>query len=101
MAAGLAARLGFTLDEIEDLKIAVDELAAYITGPQGREGALEIRFDVGEDQIAISGRGRFQSVPPVRTELSDFSRVILEQVVDSATLQQADGTPTFNLVKKK
>jgi serine/threonine-protein kinase RsbW len=53
VASGIATRLKFTLDEIEDLKIAVDELAAYFTGIQGRQGRLEILFRVHEDRIEI------------------------------------------------
>ena len=101
VAAGLAARLGFTLDDIEDLKIAVDELTAYLTGPQGRDGQLEIRYSIGDDHLEIRGRGRFERQHGVRTDLTDLSRVILETVVDSASLQQTDGAPTFNLVKKR
>ena len=37
----------------------------------------------------------------VRTDLTEFSQMILETVADSASLQQLDGTPTFNLVKSK
>ena len=33
--AGLAARLDFTLDEIEDLRIAVDEACAHAARPGG------------------------------------------------------------------
>jgi hypothetical protein len=101
VAAGLAARLGFTLDDIEDLKIAVDELTAYLTGPQGRDGRLEIRFSVGDDHLEISGRGRFLTHHKIRTELTSLSRVVLDTVVDSATLKQSNGTPTFKLVKRR
>lgn len=101
IAADLASRLGFTIDEIEDLKIAVDELAAYMTGSQGREGTLAIAFTVDRDRIEIAGEGHFLPGSKVRTELTDFSRTILETVADSATLQQLDGTPTFNVVKTK
>ncbi|HVL65083.1 MAG TPA: hypothetical protein VM573_07935 [Actinomycetota bacterium] len=99
IAAGLASRLGFTIDEIDDLKIAVDELASYLTGTQGRDGVLEISFGVEDTRIEISGRGRFAPGDKVRTELTDFSRMILETVADEASLQQQDGTPTFVLVK--
>ena len=100
MAAGLAARLGFTLDQIEDLKIAVDELTAYLLRPQ-RDGRLDIRFTVGDDQIHISGVGRFEHDQSIRTELTEMSRVILETVADSASLERMDGSPSFQLVKRK
>jgi anti-sigma regulatory factor (Ser/Thr protein kinase) len=101
VAAGLAARLGFTLDDIEDLKIAVDELTTYLTGSQGRRATMELRFSVGDDHIEISGTGISGPGERVRTELTEMSRVILETVVDSASLQHLDGRSTFNLVKRK
>jgi hypothetical protein len=101
VVADLASRLGFTIDEIEDLKIGVDELVAYMTGSQGREGTLEIEFSVDQERIEINGKGHFLPGSRVRTELTDFSRTILETVTDSASLEQLDGTPIFNLVKTK
>ena len=47
--AGLAARLDFNLDEIEDLRIAVDEACAMLL-PQAIPGTnLECAFDLGAD----------------------------------------------------
>lgn len=101
VAAGLATRLEFTLDDIEDLKIAVDELAAYLTGTQGREGSIEVRFSVHDDRLEITGAGSFATGVKVRTDLTEFSRQILQTVADSASLDNADGIPTFTLVKSK
>ena len=101
IASGLASRLRFTIDDIEDLKIAVDELSAYLTGAQGRDGTLEISFDIHEDRIDIRGVGRFAGGTKVRTELTEMSRMILQTVVDTANLEQLDGTPTFRLTKTK
>ena len=101
VAAGLASRLAFTIDEIEDLKIAVDELSAYLTGSQGREGSIEIAFEVEGSSLTIRGTGRFEAGDKVRTDLTDFSKMILETVVDSASLAQTEGAPTFTLVKSK
>lgn len=100
-AAGLASRLGFTIDEIEDLKIAVDELCAYLTGAQGREGELRIKFHVHDDRLEIEGLGSFAPGQKVRTDLTEFSKMILGTVVDSASLAQLDGSPTFSLTKRK
>ncbi|MDQ3915501.1 MAG: hypothetical protein M3323_09280 [Actinomycetota bacterium] len=101
VAAGLASRLAFTIDEIEDLKIAVDELSAYLTGTQGREGSMEIAFRIEGSSITITGSGRFATGEEVRTDLTEFSKMILETVVDSASLAPADGVPTFTLTKTK
>ncbi|MDQ1705297.1 MAG: serine/threonine-protein kinase RsbW [Frankiaceae bacterium] len=52
--AGLAARLDFTLDEIEDLRIAVDEACAMLL-TQALPGAdLECQFALGPDSMRIS-----------------------------------------------
>ena len=99
VAAGLATRVGFTLDEIEDLKIGVDELSAYFTGTQGRDGSLEIRFAVHDDKLEIAGIGHFAPGQKVRTDLTEFSKMILQTVADDASLSQVNGTPTFNLSK--
>jgi serine/threonine-protein kinase RsbW len=99
VAAGLATRLGFTVDEIEDLKIAVDELSAYFTGTQGRDGTIEIRFGVHDDKLEIEGKGEFAPGQKVRTDLTEFSKMILETITDEASLSQVNGSPTFNLSK--
>lgn len=101
IAAGLASRLGFTIDEIEDLKIGVDELSAYMTGAQGRDGDLSITFTIDGDCIKIDGSGSFGPGQKVRTELTDFSKMILSTVVDGAALTQVDGRPSFELSKRK
>lgn len=100
-AAGLASRVGFTIDEIEDLKIAVDELSAYLTGTNGRDGDLQVRFHVREGGLDIEGEARLAPGQKVRTDLTEFSRMILETVVDEAALAQTDGRPSFTLSKSK
>ena len=101
VAAGIAARLHFTLDEIEDLKIGVDELSAYLTGPQGRPGTLTVRFAVADDRLEITGIGDFYSGSDVRRELTEFSRMILATVADSASLSTPNGVLRFDLVKSR
>ncbi|MBA3430590.1 MAG: anti-sigma regulatory factor [Actinobacteria bacterium] len=101
ITAGLASRLRFTLDEIEDLKIAVDELASYLTGPHGRTGVLEIDFMIYDDHIEISGVGQFSDGQKVRTELNELSQKILETVTDSASLIRDGDVPRFHLSKSR
>jgi serine/threonine-protein kinase RsbW len=52
--AGLAARLDFTLDEIEDLRIAVDEACAMLLGQAVPGASLECAFTLGHDVMTIA-----------------------------------------------
>ncbi len=101
VAAGLAARQGFSLDDIEDLKIAVDELAAYVTGSQGRLGFLEVVFSLDAECISFKGYGRLEEPEEVRTNLTELSRMILETVTESASLGRVGDTPTFHASKAR
>ena len=53
-AAGLAARLDFTLDEIEDLRIAIDEACAMLLTQAIPGTDLECVFELGNDQVTIT-----------------------------------------------
>jgi hypothetical protein len=101
MAAGVGSRIGLTIEDIDDLKIAVDELCAYLTGTQGREVSLRISFTVDKEQIEVKGVAELGPNQKVRTELTEFSRQILSTVADSATLEKRDGIPTFTLTKRR
>jgi serine/threonine-protein kinase RsbW len=52
--AGLAARLDFTLDEIEDLRIAIDEACAMLLSQAIPGTDLECSFELGADQVTIT-----------------------------------------------
>jgi len=51
--AGLAARLDFTLDEIEDLRIAVDEACAMLLTQAVPGADLECRFSLESDSMRV------------------------------------------------
>lgn len=51
--AGIAARLGFTLDEIEDLRIAVDEACAMLVGVAAAGAELTCRFEILLDSLVV------------------------------------------------
>ncbi len=52
--AGLAARLDFTLDEIEDLRIAVDEACAMLLAEAVPGTDLECEFELTGDAMRIA-----------------------------------------------
>ncbi len=54
VTAGLAARLDFTVDEIEDLKIAVDEACAMLLASAVAGAELTVAFTVGDGVLHIA-----------------------------------------------
>lgn len=99
-AAGLAGRLGFSYDEIEDLRLAIDELCFGLTGPTGRHGTVEISYLMEGDGLVVKGWGNFpDDIAPI--SLTELSKVILSALVDEHELvPQSDG-PHFRLVKRR
>jgi len=103
-AAGLASRLGFSFDEVEDLRLAIDELCYGLTGSEGRPGTMHVRYVLQPDTLIVEGEGQFEgdgdgvSVVP---QLSDLSEVILTALVDEHELGAGSHGPTFRLVKRR
>ncbi|BFU42552.1 anti-sigma regulatory factor [Krasilnikovia sp. MM14-A1004] len=87
--AGLAARLHFALDEIEDLRIAVDEACAMLLAIASRGAELACRFAVTDDALTVE-----VSVPTVRGARlpaeSSFAWKVLTALTTAATAE-ADG----------
>ncbi|PRY14751.1 hypothetical protein [Kineococcus rhizosphaerae] len=76
-SAGLAARLDLTLDEIEDLRIAVDEACTLLLGPTPTDDELVATFRLGEGTLEVEVRGPAPELP----ERSSFAWAVLEALV--------------------
>lgn len=99
-AAGLASRLGFNLDEVEDVKIAVDELCFALVGNKGREGTLTLVYQLQADSLVIEGTGEFP-VQEQRATTSELSALILSAVVDHHEVSDGEGSIHFRLTKRR
>lgn len=99
--AGLAARLDFTLDDIEDLRIAVDESCAMLLQKAVEGTSLTCRFDLAEDALAITvSAPTSDGRPPARDTFAWTVLTALAGEVDSAT--EADGTTVaITMVKRR
>ena len=103
-ATGLASRLGFTYDAVEDLRLAIDELCYALIGSKGKEGTVTLRYAMPDDALEIEGVGSFAgggngNGAPV---LSDLSKQILGALVDEYEVFVADGgEPSFRLRKAR
>ena len=54
-ASGVASRLGFDVDEIENLRVAIDELTSMAV-ELSEPGTLDITFATTDDELRIVGR---------------------------------------------
>ena len=76
--AGLAARLDLTLDEIEDLRIAVDEACSIVLAGRAHPGRkLGASFTVGDGVLDVVVTGPAE-VPPAE---SSFAWSVLRALV--------------------
>src|SRR3954454_8113182 len=76
--AGLAARLDLTLDEIEDLRIAVDEACALLLEHQAHDGAeLHAAFTLRGHTLDVVVTGPARTLP----QTSSFAWSVLEALV--------------------
>lgn len=107
-ASAMASRMGFSVDEVEDLRIAVSELCAALyarEGPAASEGPagggggggrLELEYAAGLGALEVTGRG---GEPPGR--LSALSEQILSCLADAyETGASPDGRGLFRLTKR-
>ena len=86
-ATGLASRLGFTYDEVEDLRLAIDELCFTVIG-HGVDGSLEVLYQVVEDGLDIQGTVTGSQEAP---KLTEFAEQILQALVDDHEVGEAEG----------
>ena len=97
--AGLAARLHFTLDEIEDLRIAVDEACAMLLSDAPRSTELTCRFEVSADALSVAVR-----VPDVGQKLpgaDTFAWTVLSALAGDVRADVSGGSATIWLTKRR
>ncbi len=89
-SAGMAARLDLELDEIEDLRIAVDEACSLLLHGARADDRLRSAFVLGEDWLQVEVSGPAGSLPPAES----IAWVVLEALVGEVESHQpTDGSP--------
>ncbi|WP_240617319.1 anti-sigma factor [Nocardioides speluncae] len=80
--AGLAARLDFTIDDIEDLRIAVGEACAMVLPEADPESDLTCRFFMRPGDLTISVS--VTSSNPPEPDFDSFAWTVLNTLASSA-----------------
>jgi serine/threonine-protein kinase RsbW len=100
-AAELAARIGMNIDDVDDVKLAVEEAFVFACGRDSL-GQVTFSFSLGEASLELL-------VGPLPAPCEDaddaepghrYARFILESVCDEYELVERDGACWVRLVKR-
>jgi serine/threonine-protein kinase RsbW len=95
-AADCGARADLSIDDVEDLRIAVDELTYALIGENPVDELLTIRYVASPGVVEIEGSYAALGEAVV----SELSQTIIGAVVDEHELSDRDGIRQFRLVKR-
>jgi hypothetical protein len=101
LAGGVAADAGLSIDDTEDLRIAVSELVALLVdGLGGAESTIEVRFQRTAGEVAVEGHLPPVADHPDKAGVDDLVLEILRVVVDDHSFDAGDDGRRFRLVKR-
>jgi hypothetical protein len=86
VAAALAADLGFSVDDIEELRIGVDEALTLLIEAQPAGASIRVVFTIGDERpgrLTIEGGSLEPSATPMRPAVDALVRRILDAVTDA------------------
>jgi hypothetical protein len=101
-AATLAARALFSVEEIDDLRLAADEICLSLTGGSGA-GSMQLRFTRDDEAIEISSTVDMDDVAEAAQDdpTGEWSLRILDALVDSHGREAIGGTCRAWLRKRR
>jgi hypothetical protein len=92
-AADAGSRAGFTFEDIDDLRIGIDELSHRLLGGVG---IVTIVFDTADGTVEARGEGTEAGTD----NPSEISQAIVAAVVDEHAFGDRDGHAWFRLLKR-
>jgi hypothetical protein len=96
-AADSGTRADLSIEDVEDLRIAVDELTYALMGDEPTGGTLTLRYLTTQGRVEIHGSCATHGEPLIVTELS---RSIIGAVVDEYEVVEDSGFRRFRLLKR-
>jgi serine/threonine-protein kinase RsbW len=93
--AGLAARLDFPIDDIEDLRIAVGEASAMVLPEAADDSDLTCRFYMTHGRLTVSVAVSVDG--PVTPDFDSFAWQVLTTLSSHATADSAGGAFVITL----
>jgi serine/threonine-protein kinase RsbW len=97
-AAGIAGDLGFGLDAIEDLRVAVDEVCAVLIEGVDGDAELELVYRGTDEGLVIEGScTNGHGV----TDLHPVARELLAMTADDYSVSSTGDVLSFRLLKRR
>jgi serine/threonine-protein kinase RsbW len=97
-AAAVAGRMGFSYEDVEDIKVAVGEVCNLAIRAGSPEVAVQFTVRPESLDIRVTHRG---DAPPAPDEASELSVFLIECLVDESKTTVADGQFTRVLAKHR
>lgn len=96
-ASGLANDLDFDIDEVEDLRVAVDEACAVLVEVAADGSRLELTYALSGDTVEVRG-----AVPAdERPELHPVAENVLALLARDFEVDHRDGRATFRFLARR
>lgn len=99
-ASGIASRMGFDIDDIEDIKVSISEVISRMIEKHLSSERIEIDFHIYSDSIQIDFR-LSDGLPGniFESEAGDFAFEIVRSLMDEVNLN-VDEQALLSMVKK-
>lgn len=99
VASSVATSAGMDIDDIDDLRIAADELCYLLMSASAEDRDIHMRFTLSTGRVVMEGKRSGWPEGGVLPGASDLMVKILAQVVDDFEITGADGAVSFRAVK--
>lgn len=98
--SGIGLRMDYTYDDIEDLKLAVDEAYLLAIREGSRQERASVEFLVHEDRMEILFHGlQANSLPEQSPDLESFGLFLIKGVMDEVNFAADDGADVLRMTK--
>jgi serine/threonine-protein kinase RsbW len=98
-AASLAARCDLTIDDIEDLRLAVDEACALLLPHARQDATLEARFELAAGRLAVETS--VQTDDTAEPDRSGFAWTVLGALASSVDVHASDSRLAILVTKTR
>lgn len=99
-ASGIASRMGFDIDTIEDIKVALSEILGKFIEKMSGTDRVNVDFRCLDDGISITFKIPDQSIPELFNSDEDkFALAIISSLMDEIEIEK-QGNTVITMVKK-